>query len=505
MTIETTRMMKQIQLALFFALLISYTYFLPRWQDPNQNSRIDMVLAVVDDGTFQIDRYVKNTVDYAKVGDHYYSDKAPGAAFVGIPVYALLRAVLDLPVVDGLIQSVSDNDALKATLREDGSGLLVEKIHFAMAQVALTFAAAALPTALMGVLLFILLGRFLFDPWKRVVVVLAYGLLTPAFAYAGAFYGHQLAAACLFAAFYLLFMSRAPISPGALAGAGFLMGYSVISEYPAALVVAVLLIYAGYRVGWRSLPRLGWLLAPAAMLGGGLMLYNNTIFGSPFDLGYGYSELWVAEHSQGFMSLTAPTLRAVLGITISPFRGLFFYSPLLLLGIAGFVLWWQARVERAVFWVALAAVVSIFYFNAASGMWWGGFAVGPRYLLPMLPFLSLPLIFVLARWKQSVWVRLVVVALFAWSLIATWGLTLAEQAFPSDTFQNPLVEYALPNWLRGNIARNLGMFAGLPGLLSLAPLLAVLGLLLGIIGRLARKANALDTTLKAANDVIQTI
>lgn len=505
MTVETIRTLKRIQLALFLALLLSYTYFLPRWQDPNQNSRIDMVLAVVDDGTFQIDKYVKNTVDYAKVGDHYYSDKAPGAAFVGIPVYALLRTVLNLPAVDNLIQSVSNNEALKATLREDGSGLLVDKIRFAAAQVALTFAASALPTALMGVLLFILLGRFLFDPWKRALVVLAYGLLTPAFAYAGAFYGHQLAAVCLFAAFYLLFISRSLVPAGALAGAGFLMGYSVITEYPAALVAAILLVYAWQRVGWSKPLRLGWLLAPAALLGAGLMWYNNTVFGSPFDLGYGYSELWVAEHSQGFMSLTAPTLRAVLGITISPFRGLFFYSPLLLLSIAGFVLWWRARVERAAFWVALAAVLAIFYFNAASGMWWGGFAVGPRYLLPMLPFLALPLIFVLARWRLSAWLRAVVVVLFAWSFAATWGLTLAEQAFPSDALINPLAQYALPNWLAGNIARNLGMFAGLPGLLSLIPLLALLALLIAVVRRLAGKANAADPTLKVTNDAIQTI
>ena len=63
---------------LFTLLLTCYVYTFPRWADPNQNSRLDMVVSVVDDGTFQIDKYVANTVDYAKVGEHYYSDKAPG-------------------------------------------------------------------------------------------------------------------------------------------------------------------------------------------------------------------------------------------------------------------------------------------------------------------------------------------------------------------------------------------------------------------------------------------
>ncbi|NTV97458.1 MAG: hypothetical protein HGA75_18945, partial [Thiobacillus sp.] len=77
-----------VMLALFTLLLLCYAYTLPRWADPNQNSRLDMIVAVVNDGTLMIDKYVANTVDYAKVGDHYYSDKPPGSAFLGIPVYA---------------------------------------------------------------------------------------------------------------------------------------------------------------------------------------------------------------------------------------------------------------------------------------------------------------------------------------------------------------------------------------------------------------------------------
>lgn len=36
-----------VQIALFTLLLMCYTYVLPRWADPNQNSRLDMVVAVV--------------------------------------------------------------------------------------------------------------------------------------------------------------------------------------------------------------------------------------------------------------------------------------------------------------------------------------------------------------------------------------------------------------------------------------------------------------------------
>ncbi len=457
---------------LFAILIFCYVYFLPRWADPNQNSRLDMVIAVVEDGTFQIDAYVDNTVDYAKVGRHYYSDKAPGAAFLGIPVYAVLELLLDRPILDGLMGRLAHNAAFRATLRTDGTGLLESKVRFAIAQVALTFVASALPTALLGALMYRLLSHFTTRSGPRLLTVLGYGLLTPAFPYAGAFYGHQLSAACLFAAFYLLFTSPAESEARRLPAVGLLLGYSVITEYPSVLIAGILFLYALHRLADKR--RIVWVILPGALIAAAWMVYNAAIFGGPFSLGYGYSELWQDQHHTGFMSLTFPHLDALWGITFSPFRGLFWFSPLLLLALPGLLLWYRSGERRAAFWVALASVVVMFTFNAASIMWWGGFAVGPRYLLPMLPFMALPLVFVLRAWGGRTWMRLVTGGLCAWSLMATWGLTLAGQAFPPDTIRNPLLEYAWPHWLAGDIARNLGMFLHLSGIASLLPLVVLL-------------------------------
>ncbi|MFZ5917174.1 MAG: hypothetical protein ACOYZ7_09595 [Chloroflexota bacterium] len=476
---------KWIAAGLFLLLLLCYTYTLPRWADPNQNSRLDMIVAVVDDGTFQIDKYVDNTVDYARIDGHYYSDKAPGAAFLGIPVYAALKQVLDLPLMDGLMDRLAGNEALKATLRQEGSGLLETKVRLAIAQVALTFVAAALPSALLGVWMYRLLARFSARPWPRIVTVLGYGLLTPAFAYAGSFYGHQLSAALLFGAFYLVFTGQKPLSTGRLLIAGLLLGYSVITEYPAVLVVGILFAYTLYRLEDKR--RIGWLMLGGALIAAGWMAYNTAVFGAPLELGYSHSELWTEQHETGFMSLTLPHWPAVWGITFGRFRGLFVLSPLLLLAAPGFVLWWRSGQGRAEWWVALGSAAALFLFNASSIMWWGGFAIGPRYLLPGLPFLALGLLFVFRRWGDRAWFKGLAAALALWSLIATWGLTLAEQAFPPDTIRHPLLEYAWPNWQSGNIARNLGMFLGLPGVASLLPLAAGVALLLAALWGLSRE------------------
>jgi hypothetical protein len=473
------------QLAIFLVSLLCFAWFFPRWADPNQNSRLNMVVAVVDDGTFKIDKYVANTVDYAKVDGHYYSDKAPGTAFLGIPLYAGLRVVLGLPVVDQLTARLANSEAFRATLREDGTGVAEDKVRFAIAQIVLSFITNAVPTALMCALLYALLMQWGASRGASVFVALAYGLLTPAFAYANSFYGHQLSAALLFIAFYLLQKHRAPAampSPATLLLAGLLLGYSVITEYPTLLIALAILLYAFVLLRRRGAwPRIAFVLAPMAACAAVLMLYNTVVFGGPFTLGYGNSELWTAQHSAGFMSLTYPHLDAVWGITFSLFRGLFVLSPLLLLVLPGFVMWHRSGKWRAEFFVALWSVFAMFLFNASSIMWWGGFAIGPRYLLPGLPFMALAVAFAIDPALRGevkarpAWFTLGVVALSAWSLVATWGMTLAEQAFPSDAIRNnPYLEFALPNWLAGNIARNLGTIVGFRGLAGLLPLLAAL-------------------------------
>lgn len=471
---------------LFLVLLACYVYIFPRWADPNQNSRLDMVVAIVEDGTFQIDPYVENTVDYARVGDHYYSDKAPGVAFLGVPIYGGLRLALTPALIEKFSELLSGSDAFQQTLQEDGSGILAQKVRFALAQVLLSFVLAALPSALTGVLIYQVLVHWGIGLWPSLGAALAYGLLTPAFAYAGAYYGHQLSAMLLFASFYLLQTSvtsrgvqRSPRSmPARYFLVGLLLGYSVVTEYPAALVLLVIVAYAILLLMRQGrLADLAWLIVAGMLVAGLWLIYNWQVFGNPFDLGYSHSELWQAQHGTGFMSLTFPRWDAAWGISFSTFRGLFFYSPVLLFSLPGYVRWWKQGKQRAAWWVSLGSIVVMFLFNASSIMWWGGFAIGPRYLLPALPFLALALGYGFQQWRFN-WLRKMGMLMFVvWSFVAVWGLTLAGQAFPSDTITNPLLGVALPAWRAGDIARNLGALVDLSGVWSLLPLVLAVGIL----------------------------
>lgn len=461
------------EIFLFLVLFVSYIYFFPRWADPNQNSRLDMVVAVVDDGTFQIDRYVSNTVDYARVGEHYYSDKAPGVAFLGIPVYWGLQLIFDLPWVSNITENLANNQAFKSTLNPDGTGVFEEKVRFAIAQVAIALVVAALPTAILGVLIFRSLKPVSSNIFLRLGVSLAYGLLTPVLAYAGAFYGHQLAAMLLFWAFFLVF-TKNPLTKQSLLGIGLLLGYSIITEYPAALIAAGIGVYTLVILLKRGrLVDIFWL----APLGGCVLIawmaYNQAIFGGPLTLGYSESELWSSQHQTGFMSLSTPTLKAFWGTTFGKFRGLFFYAPITLLFLPGFWLWWRSGAFRKEWFLSVYSVTAMFLFNSASVMWWGGFAIGPRYILPMLPFLAMSWIYPVLYWKRNRLFWWGVTVLCLWSLTSVWGLTFAGRSFPPDSIYDPLVDYALPNWLSGNVARNIGTIFGFRGASSVLPLFLV--------------------------------
>src|SRR3954451_5315922 len=58
----------------------------------NQNSRFDLLRAIVERHTLQIDAYHQNTQDKAHFQGHYYSDKAPGLVFLAVPFAAAARS-----------------------------------------------------------------------------------------------------------------------------------------------------------------------------------------------------------------------------------------------------------------------------------------------------------------------------------------------------------------------------------------------------------------------------
>lgn len=465
--------------ALFALLFLAYTYTFPRWADWNQNSRFDLTVAIVDHHTLSIDCCVDNTGDYAEFEGRTYSDKAPGLSFLAVPVYFAFRSVARRPAVEAALVRLAQSPALGDTLRVGGTGLRLEKIRFFLGLVAATALLVSLPSALAGVALYFFLARFTASRRVRLAVTLAYAFGTIAFPYAGAFYAHQLAAVLLFAAFCLVARGPRVDRPLEMAGLGFALGWALISEYPTALIAAPLAATALWRVGWQR--ALGWSIAagllPLVVAGA----YNAAIFGTPLPVGYHYSALWQEQHSQGFLSLTYPRLATLWALTASPYRGLFFHCPVLLFSLPGLFFLWRAGRHRAEVALSAWAVVSFFAFNASSGMWWGGLAVGPRYLVPMLPFLAWPAVAALDRWRRERWLWPLFAVAFALSIAVVWGISWAGQHLPENAHAFPWRDHAWPRLLAGDLARNAGMVIGLRGWASLLPLAAAMAAIAAVL------------------------
>ena len=481
----TGRHERWIQAILALLLFVSYAYFLPRRVDWNQNGRMDLVFAIVDQGTLAIDDYRSNTGDYAHFGDHYYSDKAPGTSFLGVPVYWAFRTVARLPVIGDLLERIAAGAAPGPESPQEGAGLFPWRGYFALSLYVTMLGAIAFPSALLGLLVYRMARQLGAGITDAILLTAVYGLGTGAFPYGSALYGHMLTAFCLFAAFYLLHgTQKHGEMPWRLVAAGFLLGWTVITEFPMVLPAGVIGLYAIYRL--KDKRGLLWMVAGGVVPGALMAAYDMAIYGSPLPMGYKYSELWQEEVNTGFMTLTFPTLERLWGITLSPFRGLFFLSPALFCAVPGLFTMWRMEDWRVEWLTIVGVIVALFLFNASSVVWWGGFAVGPRYVLPAVPFLALPI----ASWLNNMgWRQWTFVILGGLSVFSVWVQTITSLKFyPPEQYRFPLVEYSLPLLGQGQIASNLGNALGLRGPASLLPLALAILVFSGLLWWLCRTA-----------------
>ena len=357
-------------------ILIAAVYF---FQDPewNGNSRLNLTRAIVEQGSFQIDKYVNQhdwiTEDVALFEGHYYSDKAIGSSFLAVPFYFLIynfANALHLQLGSALIKHLLTALVL-------GPGL-----------------------ALNGMVMYRLAGKLGASPARALTVTLAVALGTMLWPYSAVFYGHVLAATFLILAFYLLFsMRQTPeaISPARCAGVGAAIGLAFITEYTTALIIAGLIIYALYVLRRQSIGailKLGIAAALGALIPLAFMFaYNFSVYGNPVAMGYTYeaSDTFQEGMSLGLMGIHRPRLSVLYHITFDSRFGLFWASPVLLLTTIGYVLPFIRREHRAEALLSAYAVAIMLIMNAGYYLWWGGYAFGPRLIIPALSFFVVPL------------------------------------------------------------------------------------------------------------------
>lgn len=375
----------------------------------NQGSSYALVRALAH-GTAVVDPYTWQSGDLAWFHGHYYSVRAPGTALLTVPAYVGLHA-LGLPA-EGSSQAGPSGRAPGAF------GMLW----------ALTLVGAVLPA-----LLLVLLVRYVveaLEPGFGTAVAVTVGLGTLVLPYASMLFVHALSAFLGFAAFVLLWRERCGLPRTALVAAGGVVaGLAVVAEYPLGLTVVAL---AAYAVG-RG-PRLSRLLAYCGGVGIGvlpLLVYNRLAFGSVFHLSYadaidGYNTDGTPRlglNAAGFFGVLSPRLSVARDLLFSA-RGLLVTSPVLACAIVGLVLLYR-KGSRAESLLIGALAVGFLAYNSGYETPFGGWGPGPRFLIPMIPFLAVALAPCLRRFPlptlalAGASVTMMVIALIAQPLLPT--------------------------------------------------------------------------------------
>ena len=437
------------------AIAVAYLYvfpYFPAIHSANELPRVYLVQGIVDDHTFAVDHGVGMwgaTADVSPSNGHQYSNKAPGASFLAVPAFALVRLV----ATPGLAASL----------------WLCRVV------------AGVVPTLLFLWLLVGFLERITPDLGVRRLVAIAYALGSMAMTYSVLFYSHQLAAVCIAGAWMLaLDVADRKRGLGAMAAAGFLAGYAPCADYQgvfAALPVAIHIIWRMRAWPKRELARAIAIATVAALPPILLLLgYHAACFGSPWRTGYDASETFANFHQHGFLGITALRWEAFAGSFVAPDNGLVTLAPWLLIAIPGTLHAW--RKDRALALACLGAIAIYTLFISSINFWRGGWGVGPRYITELIPF-ALPLVCAaLAAWRDKPWK-------LAWSggliFVGVTVYVVSSATFPywPEVFKDPLYDVAF-HLLRDNaVAANAGSALGVDGVAGIAPYLLVA---FGVVG-----------------------
>jgi hypothetical protein len=175
-------------------------------------------------------------------------------------------------------------------------------------------------------------------------------------------------------------------------------------------------------------------IAAAALLH---LSWNTYRFGSMVDFGYDWTETIPAPPPRAFLLTEIP--RGLIVLLASPGKSIFLWAPILVLALLGAVSSWR-RDRALTFGIATAGAVGLVFY-AAYLFPEGGYAHGPRHLVPIVPLLALCAAGPQApRWSPAALIACAVVGV-ALALSAVTVSFLEDQGLRRDSSGRPVPGY----------------------------------------------------------------
>ena len=314
----------------------------------NANSRFATMQAMSDSFSFKIDDYKDWTVDWSYIDGHYYSNKAPGPALLGFPIYFLITKIRSK--FNEKANKVPPTSSVRSSLN-----LLIQ----------------VLPIFL---ILFLFMNNLLKDnpnfefSGYLGILLLLFGNTTSLFY--NSYFGHGMAAVFTFLMAFFLYKKE-------YVYLGLFFGLALLTDYSAGLFLVPLIF---------CIPRRGYLdFIKGGILPGILWIfYHYNVTGSIFETPNKYINPLFKSDDKDLIwgAISTPKLNIIFELLFGLKRGLLITQPWVLMAILLLLksIFSDEKKYIRVYVVSVLGFLLILLLNASFNGWHGGATSGPRYL-----------------------------------------------------------------------------------------------------------------------------
>ncbi|MGI0092048.1 MAG: hypothetical protein ACREBS_10090 [Nitrososphaerales archaeon] len=237
---------------------------------------------------------------------------------------------------------------------------------------------------------------------------------------------------------------------------GLAVAAAVIVDYVNAVLIPIIGAYVFFSVRKQTaskVDRIKFLVAFLAESVGLtfflLGIYNYASFGKVF----ASSEQMYLNGANVFESFTFPVYKGIVLNLFTPMRGLFFFSPILVLGVFGI---WKMRRRTETLREALLFLVVFLGIIVPYSAWYsvtGGVSFGPRFLIASIPFLLIPGGFVISEVRDKKYSFGVVYLLYAAGVLQNGVASMIGVLTPpsSSWLSSPFLSNIMPDLMSGQL------------------------------------------------------
>lgn len=368
---------------ILIALIISAVVLVDHFSVPvvaDSRWTIPTSLSIIEEGNIDLDEFGQllqrnDFYEIEEIGGHYYSTFPVGSSILALPM------VLGFKLFSGFDDSIQEIPKY--------TEVFISSIF----------------VAITAVLLFLIARKRIKNELLAAVPALVFAFCTSAWSIAGsALWQHSPSMMLLALALYMIISAEE--TPRIIQFASLPLAFAYVVRPTNAIPIALLTIFVLFQYRRFFLRYLLWGLTVAVPF----VTFNLLVYGSIL------SNYYLPQRLGSNSSL----FEALAGNLISPSRGLFIFSPVLLFAILGMAIKIRKGDFQSLDFFLAGIIILHWIVISTFDPWWAGHSFGPRFFTDILPFLIyflIPFVSYLGEqgtiWKKALAATFVVFALFS--------------------------------------------------------------------------------------------